>query len=778
MNMYPFGKGPTITWFAAVVLYVSLYGFTLDSPSNYGAQRNIAFRGGARLPSAPYPSWVHGHWIRLDRNHQSSAAVLELIDEYQTRNIPVRVVTFDAGWAMAGTMKLNKTRFADVTVNNEKVDIITALHRRGLRVVVYAVPLIPEGTDAFTAAVSNKYCLRGLSQTNDVGLVTWDGAKSPDGPGELRGCLLDYTNAAAVLWWHSAFIDEALKLGVDGFKNDAVDALFSQLGGSAGTAVSASTGNAITQREWSRLYYWDSFDYARQGGKEFDRVTSFRPVDSVQGISFHPFGPPDISFACWVGNHPASFAGMREALMNAIHSSYRGYINFGVAVGGSGTLEGTDAAKEVAGGSVGESMRRRELFIRWTQMAAFAPFLENGGLEALHAPWAVGCFEGTVICEAKATTLAEAIYRHTVMMHRALIPYYHSAATSFFHHEDAHRWTHKHDLAAAKKVATSATSDAAEASNQKWTADPDAPHLPMYPMARDVSYAEPAEFTYLLSRDLLVVPITQSALPTAAATTTTDGSATPGKGATTHTSHEVDEALAVALGGSGGSPIKFTTPAEGRWVDPVDFNALYEPNREYTQLRNVSQGVLALVRAGAALPLGPAAGRIGWQLHARPYELSSAAYRDLMLGDEFALSDEIMTMLLVNPMHNTRTHDRSAVYREHDGGFMLSTALGSPLPSGARKLDLRYTAFPLPLLLVIRGVRCVQCQAPAGFDLVPVKELQRVLALATAGPNQQHLCVVAPRRIAAVHLREPTSVFYLYDPEPLTGGTATVGPFA
>ena len=55
---------------------------------------------------------------------------------------------------------------------------------------------------------------------------------------------------------------------------------------------------------------------------------------------------------------------------NIIHSASQGYLNFGLDIGGYKTS--------------GES--KKYLFLRWVQIGALLPFMENGG-GGKHQPW-------------------------------------------------------------------------------------------------------------------------------------------------------------------------------------------------------------------------------------------------------------------------------------------------------------------------------------------------------------------------------------------------------
>jgi hypothetical protein len=75
-------------------------------------------------------------------------------------------------------------------------------------------------------------------------------------PGSFPGGLLDYTNPAAVTWWHNQ-LDNVLSLGADGWKCDGTDPYIMEL------IEPQGFNGTISYREYADLYYGDSFDYTR-----------------------------------------------------------------------------------------------------------------------------------------------------------------------------------------------------------------------------------------------------------------------------------------------------------------------------------------------------------------------------------------------------------------------------------------------------------------------------------------------------------------------------------
>lgn len=95
-----------------------------------------------------------------------------------------------------------------------------------------------------------------------------------------------------------------------------------------------------------------------------------RPVDSLKHISYLAYAPKYVMFAGWVGDQDSDADGMKEAMYNVLHSAWKGYLNFGFDIGGYR----------------GGNRITKNIFIRWAQLGALVPFMENGG-NGKHQPW-------------------------------------------------------------------------------------------------------------------------------------------------------------------------------------------------------------------------------------------------------------------------------------------------------------------------------------------------------------------------------------------------------
>src|SRR5690348_15771847 len=104
--------------------------------------------------------------------------------------------------------------------------------------------MVDNDSPNFNEAVANGYL---VMDGDEVGLIKW---------WHGTGALLDYSNPAAVQWWH-AQQDNVINLGLDGWKVDGTDPFIMELLDPRWMNGSAS------YRQYADAYYGDCFDYIR-----------------------------------------------------------------------------------------------------------------------------------------------------------------------------------------------------------------------------------------------------------------------------------------------------------------------------------------------------------------------------------------------------------------------------------------------------------------------------------------------------------------------------------
>ncbi len=332
-----------------------------------------------------WPEWTLEHWVWEDESTQDSA--LALVDGYLDRDIPVSAIIIDSPWETGyNTLEWDTERFEDPQ------GMIDELHGKGVHVFMWIVPAINTDVPVYEELAEKGWFMQANAEAGPKVVDWWKGP----------GSLIDFYNPEALDWWHGQ-LDKTLAYGIDGWKCDGVD--YYQVF----APYSPGAGKDIPRLDYSHSYYQDMHDYTRAQLGE-DRVNTARPIDNYGfglGGDEVAFAPRETLWAGWVGDQDADFGGLKAALENMYESSEYGYVSFGSDIGGYREDDNYPQG------------RSKELLIRWAQVGAFNPVMENGG-GGLHAPWEFD--EDTVD-----------IYRTFVQLHMALVPYLDAHGAVAFH---------------------------------------------------------------------------------------------------------------------------------------------------------------------------------------------------------------------------------------------------------------------------------------------------------------------------------------------------------
>lgn len=182
-----------------------------------------------RLPSSPYASWAHSHWIWLDSEEQSQEEIINLVNEYISESIPVGAVILSSSWSLKQDFSWNLNKFP------EPRKMIDYLHSLDIKVICWISSMVNEESSIFNFAKQNGYFL------SDSKLIEWKYGKA---------AMLDYTNPKAVEWWHLQ-MENLLSIGIDGWQCEGSDPYIWKLEDAFGHR------GKITQRFYADLYYRD-----------------------------------------------------------------------------------------------------------------------------------------------------------------------------------------------------------------------------------------------------------------------------------------------------------------------------------------------------------------------------------------------------------------------------------------------------------------------------------------------------------------------------------------
>jgi alpha-glucosidase (family GH31 glycosyl hydrolase) len=295
----------------------------------------------------PFPAWVFTHVVWEDES--TTQGVYDLVRGYQEHGIPVGGVIIDSPWETAyNTFEVDTERYPRFS------QLIADLHAQDIKVILWITSMINLEDPDYQLCLERGYFVKGREKTK-----WWKGV----------GGMLDYDNPEALAWWHQR-MNKIIDLGIDAWKCDGTDPFMLYNGWGA-------------RKRYSAAYYSDFYHYTRERSGRQTLIMA-RPLEqilneSVLGLPvwsnplglglYLQFAPVEISFLSWVGDQDPTFDGLKLATRWMLSSARKKYLILGSDIGGY-----RDGGPE------------KEVLIRWAQLGAFMPFMENGGCGE-HRPW-------------------------------------------------------------------------------------------------------------------------------------------------------------------------------------------------------------------------------------------------------------------------------------------------------------------------------------------------------------------------------------------------------
>jgi alpha-glucosidase (family GH31 glycosyl hydrolase) len=336
-----------LRWAATILLVLIVLVYFLYVLPFWGIPFNGSRHG--RVPlTAP---WALECWIWED-DHNTDASVRELVDGSLEHDLPVGTVLIDSPWSQRyNDFKFDENRYP------EPQRLFMELHDRDIHVVLWMTCMVnsqskdtcvPASPEFFDEARTNGYLAGNGDQFR-----WWKG----------NGGFIDYSNPHAMQWWHD-LQQQLFSYGLDGWKLDGCDTLFSSQLGKLPLPFKGTASGLMTTRGYMDRYCREEYRHGLTQNSNF--IILVRSMDQPWA---HPegFAPLDTATVTWVGDNRHNWdyqnRGLEGAISDILSSAKLGYC-----------VIGSDVA-----GYHGKEPIPPNLYIRWAQFSAFCGLFLNGG---------------------------------------------------------------------------------------------------------------------------------------------------------------------------------------------------------------------------------------------------------------------------------------------------------------------------------------------------------------------------------------------------------------
>ena len=327
------------------------------------------------------PKWVFEPWVWEDAINTKDAA-WNLINGYLSNNIPVGAIIIDSPWEAPndnnGDRGYNTFNF-DINRYNQPKKFIDSLNAKGIHVILWITGVITTNCPLYTQAYNAHYFVNGGSTTK-----FWKG--------NGIASHIDFFNPSAVAFWKDLMDNVFDSLNVDGWKVDESDSYLKEM-----NSISTFAGSK-TPTQYSNAYYSTIYNYTLEKRGNKGMITARPYCDQLETPYW--YAPIFTNSAGWVGDQTHSWIGLQDALKNIFISADIGYASLGFDIGGYSHESNV--------------IPNKTLFLRWAQLGALVPIMENGGTtNTFHQPW---LFDENAV----------QIYRYYANFHHELVPYLYS----------------------------------------------------------------------------------------------------------------------------------------------------------------------------------------------------------------------------------------------------------------------------------------------------------------------------------------------------------------
>ncbi|MDR3735015.1 MAG: glycoside hydrolase family 31 protein [Acidobacteriaceae bacterium] len=341
-----------------------------------------ALAGRQQLP----PYWALAPWVSRDY-HKSDLEVQEDVDRTRALGLPASVLLIDSPWATNyNTYQFNPKQFSNAQ------GMIDHVHAAGFKLVLWHTSWINAKTDVpheagfadkipndvadnYAEAAQHGYFVKMADGSPYVGRW-WKGT----------GSLIDFTNPDAKAWWQDQ-LRQVVRMGADGFKDDDAEGNFQ------GDVRFFDKSDPRLMRNKYAVLYNNAVEGVIQKDLKGNGVLFQR--SATVGNMHLPM--------LWGGDNEASFSpenGLPTVVTAGLGAGLSGMALWTADLGGY--LKRGHAADEA------------QVFMRWTEYAAFSPAMEIISTSNMGA-WDYG-------------EQALANYKKFAVLHMSLFPYRYAAA--------------------------------------------------------------------------------------------------------------------------------------------------------------------------------------------------------------------------------------------------------------------------------------------------------------------------------------------------------------
>ncbi len=284
------------------------------------------------------PPWGFGLWKSRDVHHNQDSVMVD-VRKLREHNIPASVIVLDSPWETGyNNFQVNEQQFPQPT------EMFAEIQQQGYYLALWLTPFInsenvidmegiTETSSNYQEAVENDVLITNAS--GDVAQMDW---------WKGRGGLIDFTDPQATQWWFNE-MDDMLSTGVRAFKADDGE----------GNFVPDAVFNDGTSARKMQNRYSVMYDSVMQAYVD-DRLDGNGVLITRTGFT----GTQQYPFA-WAGDNKGDFSfdeGLPSVIRAGQNAAMSGFSLWGSDIAGyAGTAD-------------------KEVFIRWTQFAAFTPFMQ------------------------------------------------------------------------------------------------------------------------------------------------------------------------------------------------------------------------------------------------------------------------------------------------------------------------------------------------------------------------------------------------------------------